>query len=77
MEFFGVELVGFHAENGRKLLLTLLAIALLWGTGKALVLLSRVVLRQHGRAFFWARQGVRGQTSTWTIASRWAACAAT
>lgn len=43
MEFFGVELVGFHAENGRKLLLTLLAIALLWGIGKALVLLARRV----------------------------------
>jgi small-conductance mechanosensitive channel len=59
MEFFGVELVGFHAENGRKLLLTLLAVALLWGIGKALVFVARPVLRQHGRAFFWARQGVR------------------
>ncbi len=59
MEFFGIELVGFHAENGRKLLLTLLAIALLWAIGKALVRIARRVLREQDRAFFWARQGVR------------------
>jgi small-conductance mechanosensitive channel len=58
MEFFGVELVGFSAENGRKLLLTAAGIVLLWALGKALVLAARRLL-PHGRAFFWARQGVR------------------
>jgi small-conductance mechanosensitive channel len=58
MEFFGVELVGFNAENGRKLLLTLAAIAVLWAAGRVLVALARGVLA-HGRAFFWARQAVR------------------
>jgi small-conductance mechanosensitive channel len=57
MELFGVELVGFNPENGRKLLLTLAAIALLWAGGRLLVLLARAAL--EGRAFFWARQGVR------------------
>ena len=58
MELFGVELVGFNAENGRKLLLTVAAIVLLWALGRMLVLLARAVL-PHGRAFFWARQGAR------------------
>ncbi len=58
MEFFGVELVGFSAENGRKLLLSAAGIVLLWALGKALVLAARGLL-PHGRAFFWARQGVR------------------
>ncbi len=58
MEFFGVDLIGFNAENGRKLLLTAAAIFLLWALGKGLVLGARAAL-PHGRAFFWARQGVR------------------
>ena len=58
MEFFGVELVGFNAENGRKLLLTVAAIVLMWAIGKAFVLAARHLM-PHGRAFFWARQGVR------------------
>ena len=58
MEFFGVELVGFSAENGRKLLLTAAGIVLLWALGEALVLAVRRLL-PRGRAFFWARQGVR------------------
>lgn len=58
MEFFGVELVGFNAENGRKLLLTMAAVALLWGTGRALSAIAGRLLA-HDRAFFWVRQGVR------------------
>jgi small-conductance mechanosensitive channel len=58
MEFFGVELVGFNAESGRKLLLTLAAIALLWALGRALAWIAARLLAR-GRAFFWARQAVR------------------
>ena len=58
MEFFGVELVGFNTENGRKLLLTLAAIAVLWAMGRMLILAARGLM-PHGRGFFWARQGVR------------------
>jgi small-conductance mechanosensitive channel len=57
MELFGVDLVGFNAENGRKLLLTIAAVGLLWAAGKALVLAARRLL--EGRRFFWARQAVR------------------
>ena len=58
MEIFGVELVGFNAENARKLLLTLAALALLWALGRMLVLAARTIL-PHGRSFFWARQAIR------------------
>jgi small-conductance mechanosensitive channel len=58
MDLLGVELVGVNAENGRKLLLTLAALALAWGAGRLLALAARALL-PHGRAFFWARQGVR------------------
>ena len=57
MELFGVDLVGFNAENGRKLLLTIAAVGLLWAAGKALVFAARRLL--EGRTFFWARQAVR------------------
>ena len=62
MELFGVELVGFNAENGRKLLLTLAAIAVLWAMGRLLVALARRMMRVD-RAFFWVRQGVRLATA--------------
>jgi small-conductance mechanosensitive channel len=58
MELFGVELVGVNAENGRKLLLTLGALAVAWGAGRLLLLAARGLV-PHGRALFWARQGVR------------------
>ncbi|HEX6157097.1 MAG TPA: mechanosensitive ion channel domain-containing protein, partial [Burkholderiales bacterium] len=58
MELFGVDLVGVNAENGRKLLVTLGALALAWGAGGVLILAARALV-PHGRALFWARQGVR------------------
>ena len=73
MEFFGVELVGFNAENGRKLLLTIAAMVLLWALGKALVSATRRLMPQ-GRAFFWVRQGVRLATAVLmllTLVSIW------
>jgi small-conductance mechanosensitive channel len=62
VEIFGVELVGLSAESGRKLLLTLAAIALIWGAGTVLGVAARRLLRRD-RAFFWARQGVRLATA--------------
>jgi len=52
VDVFGVELVGFSAESGRKLLLTVLAVELLWGTVRALEALAARLLRQD-RARFW------------------------
>ena len=63
MELFGITLVGFSAESGRKLLLTAAAVLLLWAAGKGLVALARRLAGNRGargeRAFFWTRQGVR------------------
>lgn len=61
VEVLGVKLVGVNAENGTKLLFTLLFIALMLGLSRALQAFVRFVLRAHSdqRTQFWARQGVR------------------
>lgn len=58
MDLFGVELVGFSAESGRKLLLTILAFFLLWGAGRLFGALAARIA-PNDRTRFWARQGVR------------------
>lgn len=62
MDLLGVELVGFSAESGRKLLLTVLSIMLLWAIGRMLAALGTRLFRQD-RTRFWARQGVRLATA--------------
>lgn len=58
MDLLGVELVGLSADSGRKLLLTVLVLFLLWGAGRlAGALAAR--LAPSDRTRFWARQGVR------------------
>ncbi len=61
LELFGVKLVGANAENGRKLLFTLVLVLLLVGLNRLLQLVLTRVL--HGRAEprteFWTRQAVR------------------
>lgn len=54
LELFGVHLVGATAENGRKLLLTIVLIAVVWLSTWGL----RAILRSvgGGRFRFWARQ---------------------
>jgi len=61
VELFGVRLVGVTAENGKKLLLTLALLAVLFLLGRLLRGLMAVALRgrQNIRTVFWARQGVR------------------
>jgi small-conductance mechanosensitive channel len=63
VEILDVTLVGINAENGRKLLLTVLALAVLWLAGRALTAALSAALAGRGgrsdRALFWARQGVK------------------
>jgi len=58
MDFFGVRLVGFNGDNGRKLILTVGLIVLVMVLRSLLGWLSRVVM--HGRknetARFWSQQ---------------------
>jgi small-conductance mechanosensitive channel len=60
MEFFGVRLIGFTAESGRKLLLTLALLFVLWLLSKVLRAGLRALFRerQDAAARFWSRQGV-------------------
>lgn len=61
VEFLGVRLVGFNAENGKKLLLTLALILLLALLGRLLRALTGWLLRgrRNEQLVFWTRQGIR------------------
>jgi small-conductance mechanosensitive channel len=58
LELFGVELVGVTPENGRKLLITLAFILIVWLVNRFSVALIRAVINQNRwpRAAFWSRQ---------------------
>lgn len=58
---FGVPLIGVHADTGRKLLLSLLAVAVVWGLKRLLRAAARTLLRGRTdvQARFWSRQGVQ------------------
>ena len=54
---FGLRLVGVNAVNGRKLLLSVVFVSVVWAAGRLL----RYVIRGHGdseRRAFWVRQGI-------------------
>ncbi|MEJ7636781.1 MAG: hypothetical protein WKF75_02030 [Singulisphaera sp.] len=61
VEILGVKLVGVNAENGKKLLFTLVFILLVMLLGRMLQAATRALLRGRSepQAQFWARQGVR------------------
>lgn len=58
---FDTRLVGVNADNGKKLIFTLVFVALVLLLGWGLRALSRAVLRQtsNERTIFWTRQGIR------------------
>ena len=58
MHLFGVHLLGFDAENGKKLLLTCLLVTLVLLGRFGLIALFRTVLHRHpkDRVVFWTRQ---------------------
>ena len=61
VEILGVKLVGVNAENGKKLLFTLIFILLVYLIGRVLQATARATLRgrRDARVQFWARQGVQ------------------
>jgi small-conductance mechanosensitive channel len=63
LEILGITLVGFNPENGRKLLLTLAAVVLLWLFARLVIALAGRFLAgrsaRRDRIYFWTRQGVR------------------
>ncbi|HEX6064463.1 MAG TPA: mechanosensitive ion channel domain-containing protein, partial [Longimicrobiales bacterium] len=60
MDFFGVQLIGLTAESGRKLLLTIGVLLVLWLIGRLLRVGLRAVFggRRDVAASFWSRQAV-------------------
>ena len=60
MEFFGVKFIGVNAENGRKLLLTVVFIVAILLVGLLLRHLAALVLRSEERkkTKFWTQQGI-------------------
>ena len=60
MEFDGIRLVGVSAESGRKLLLTIAAIVVVWLLNRGLRWLLTIAPGHHVtyQARFWTRQGI-------------------
>ncbi|MFL5386071.1 MAG: mechanosensitive ion channel family protein [Longimicrobiaceae bacterium] len=60
VRLFGIELIGISAENGRRLLVSLLCVAAAWGLAKLLRLVAKLLLRgrRDVRAKFWSEQAV-------------------
>lgn len=59
VQLFGIRLLGVDAQNGRKLLFTILFFAVLYAVSKALGAVARQTNSHAGRrATFWTRQGI-------------------
>jgi small-conductance mechanosensitive channel len=58
LELFGVKLVGVNAENGKKLLFTLILILVVLLLSRVLRFFARGVTARGERVAFWVRQGI-------------------
>jgi small-conductance mechanosensitive channel len=58
LEVFGVKLVGINAENGKKLLFTLVLVVLVMLVNRLLRRVVRGTTKQGERSAFWGRQAV-------------------
>ncbi len=67
LQIFGVKLVGVNAENGKKLLFTLILLAVALLLSRLLRKLARGVTRQGERTAFWVRQAIHVSTSLLVI----------
>ncbi|MGI8495746.1 MAG: mechanosensitive ion channel domain-containing protein, partial [Pyrinomonadaceae bacterium] len=69
MEIFGIRFIGINAENGQKLLLTVLFIIAILLFGFALRAISGLILNgdRYERARFWTKQGVSVLTAVLLI----------
>jgi small-conductance mechanosensitive channel len=65
VEFLGIKLVGFNAENGKKLLFTIIFVVLVILLARVLHLLTHRLLRDSGneRIEFWTRQSIHLTTA--------------
>ncbi len=61
VQLFGIRLVGVNAENGRKLLFTIVFLLILWGVSHLLRFIARRLIadRTGKKAEFWTRQAIQ------------------
>jgi small-conductance mechanosensitive channel len=74
LEIFGIKLIGVGAVTGRKLLVTVIVLAVLWTITQLVRWLIRVSVPHDTRPAFWARQFVSIAAAVITvlaIASIW------
>jgi small-conductance mechanosensitive channel len=58
LQIFGVKLVGFNADNGRKILFSCAFLSVVWLTGRLLKWMTRGSSSSRERRAFWTRQGI-------------------
>ena len=59
VQLFGVKLIGINGENGRKLLLSILFLTVLWFLAWALGKAAGALVRKRSQhAAFWIKQGI-------------------
>ncbi len=63
VELFGVKLVGINAENGMKVLVTLIFIILVMAINHVVMKWARSATRRGQRIAFWTRQGIHVLTA--------------
>ena len=63
LELFGVKLVGINAENGKKLLFTIILIVLMMLLSKLLRTVARGATQRGEQIAFWVRQGIHLSTA--------------
>jgi small-conductance mechanosensitive channel len=64
LQLFGVRLVGVSPENGKKLLVSVIFLLLLFGANRLLRAIAAAILgRRTGLAHFWAKQAIRLATA--------------
>jgi small-conductance mechanosensitive channel len=56
MQLFGIRLVGINAANGRKILASIVFLAVIWGVTKLVQGIIRAVVPHDTGAAFWSRQ---------------------
>jgi len=58
LQIFGIRLIGFTAENGRKLLVSVVFLAVVWSAGRLLKWLFKKQATPGNRRAFWLRQAI-------------------
>ena len=59
VQLFGIRLLGVDAHNGRKLLFSLVFLAILWVIRTGLIAMARAIRTREGKtAVFWTGQGI-------------------